>query len=153
MKFIRVTKQKVLTEQFTRKVDEFLNYKIDKFDLYAALQQVILSFEALLRSIYMFNSDKPTDPKTGGLQDCVNLFKEASSWVNTTYEPNTHWPKFYNIYISFKKNRNKIGHGIDIELSTKKQFNAIYDYLALFVYFFAKCINMDKIKEVSYTDR
>lgn len=139
---LRNSQDGALHNDVSRHIYEFLTQKLDRFDLHDHMKSIVLGAEPIIRSIYMHNNSCSSSPKTKGLSDCLALIPDLQRWVDDifAYQSTQKYFDFRKTYLGFFSVRNKIAHGVSIEMNTGNKYLATYGYLALFVYIYCRFV-------------
>ena len=138
--FLQNTDNTVLHYIVSRHIYKVLTYKLDRYDLYDVLIGLSVNLETLIRNIYMHNNSIKQEPKTNGLEDCVALIPGLDVWSHAPY---IGTQGFSTIYHQIKdKCRNKISHGVDVQMNTVKKYQTIYGCIALYVYIYTRFLEV-----------
>lgn len=124
---------RVIHEDLSCHIFELFTQRVTKYDTYDHLRTITLSFEPIIRRIYMLNNPGSIDPQTNGLADCIKLVPELETWASI------HWSQipqndFRIIYNKIYRTRNKFAHGSDVEMNHPEMFQAAYSFVTLFIY-------------------
>ena len=82
----------------------------------------------------MLNNHSQAVPLTSGLADCTALIPELQDWLKFADGSQT----FAKIYSQFKRCRNLILHGVDVQMNTVNKYQSIYSFIALYVYIYTR---------------
>ena len=128
----------------SRHVFEFLTQKLDRYDLHDHMKTIALGAEPIIRSIYMLNNSRSSCPYTKGLSDCLALVPDLQYWVDDifAYKKVQKYHDFRKTYLDFYSIRNKFAHGISVEMNSGSKYQAIYGYLALYIYIYCRFIEV-----------
>ena len=124
----------------SRHIFEFLTQKLDRYDLHDHMKSIVLGAEPIIRGIYMQNSSSTSCPRTRGLSDCLALVPELHQWVDDIFEFQSiqKYYDFRKTYLGFYGTRNKFAHGVSVEMNSGSKYQAIYSYLALYIYIYCR---------------
>ena len=128
----------------SRHIYEFLTQKLDRYDLHDHLKSIVLGAEPIIRGIYMLNNSSDKCPYTYGLSDCIALIPKMQYWVNdiVAYKKLQNYHDFRKTYLDLHNVRNKIAHGVSIEMNVVGKYQATYAYLALYIYIYCRFLKV-----------
>lgn len=134
----------VLHGDVSRHIYEFLTQKLDRYDLHDHMRTIVLGAEPIIRGIYMLNNSQKSCPMTRGLSECIALVPRLQYWVNDifAYKDMQRYRDFRKTYLDFYKVRNKFAHGVSIDMNSGRKYQAIYGYLALYIYIYCRFIEI-----------
>ena len=137
---LKDSQDEALHGDVSRHIFEFLTQKLDRYDLHDHMKSIVLGAEPIIRGIYMQNNSTTSCPRTRGLADCLALVPELHQWVDDIFEFQSiqKYHDFRKTYLGFYGTRNKFAHGVSVDMNSGSKYQAIYSYLALYIYIFCR---------------
>ncbi len=128
----------------SRHIFEFLTQKLDRYDLHDHMKSIVLGAEPIIRGIYMLNNSCNSCPYTYGLSDCLALVPRLQYWVNAIFANKDvqRYRDFRKTYLDLYSVRNKFAHGVSVEMNSGSKYQAIYGYLALYIYIYCRFLEV-----------
>ena len=123
-----------LREMLPQNLYEYFYANTAMYDRKTYVRNLALSYEGLLKEIYIRNSND-VDFKTKGLGDWFARFPELSTAMSIPHRETT---KFHRILHDLYFKRNKFAHGEDLAMSSRDIACAITEYTVLYIYTVAR---------------
>ncbi len=141
--FLENTSDGVLHGEVSRHIFEFLTQKLDRYDLHDHMKSIVFGVEPLIRSIYMLNNPLNSCPSTCGLSDSIALIPQMQYWVDDIYyyRNGQKYHDFRKTFLDLRSVRNKLAHGVSVEMNTVGKYQATYGYLAFYIYLYCRFVN------------
>lgn len=133
--FINHSQNPNISQRLPQDLYEYWFASTDENDRYRYLTDLLIFFEGLLAELYTCRYG--TKPHTHGLSELATNFDGLPDLLLYSRDDRG----FSRIASNLQYNRNKVAHGVYIEMNSRDTANRIVDYVALFVYVVARYYN------------
>ena len=130
--FINHSQNPNLSKRLPQDLYEYWFASTDENDRYRYLTDLLIFFESLMAELYIYRYG--SRPHTHGLSELATYFEGLPDLLLYSRDDRG----FSRIASNLQYNRNKVAHGVYLEMNSRDTANRIVDYVALFVYVVAR---------------